>query len=215
MNNLVLSPSLLAADFSDLAREVRRVEDCKIPWLHLDVMDGHFVPNITFGPPLVKSLRACSHLFFDVHLMIDHPAFYAKAFAESGADLICFHAESSDDPAETIRAIKDCGCRCGMSIKPNTPAEALFPYLKELDLLLVMTVEPGFGGQSFRPECLTKVTALKKECDRLGISPRLEVDGGVNAKTAPAAKEAGADTLVAGTYLFRADDMAAAAQAIL
>lgn len=214
MQDLILSPSLLAADFSDLKNEVKKVEDCHIPWLHLDVMDGHFVPNITFGPPLVASLRKVSNLFFDVHLMIDHPKFYAAAFAKSGADLICFHAEASDDIDETIEEIKNCGCQVGIAIRPGTDETVLLPYLEKLDLVLVMTVEPGFGGQSFRSECMEKLARLRRICDEKGLSLRLEVDGGINDKTGKIAWENGADTLVAGTYLFGSADMEKAAAAL-
>ncbi|MBQ4102671.1 MAG: ribulose-phosphate 3-epimerase [Oscillospiraceae bacterium] len=214
MQNLILSPSLLAADFSDLKNEVKKVEDCHIPWLHLDVMDGHFVPNITFGPPLVASLRKVSNLFFDVHLMIDHPKFYAAAFAKSGADLICFHAEASDDIDETIEEIKNCGCQVGIAIRPGTDETVLLPYLEKLDLVLVMTVEPGFGGQSFRSECMEKLARLRQICDEKGLTLRLEVDGGINDKTGKIARENGADTLVAGTYLFGSADMEKAAAAL-
>ncbi len=214
MQDLILSPSLLAADFSDLKNEVKKVKDCHIPWLHLDVMDGHFVPNITFGPPLVASLRKVSDLFFDVHLMIEHPKFYAAAFAKSGADLICFHAEASDDIDETIEEIKNCGCQVGIAIRPGTDETVLLPYLEKLDLVLVMTVEPGFGGQSFRSECMEKLARLRRICDEKGLSLRLEVDGGINDKTGKIARENGADTLVAGTYLFGSDEMEKAAAAL-
>ena len=191
----MISPSLLAANFACLDRELERITRGGAQWLHLDVMDGIFVPNISFGIPVIQSLRSISALTFDVHLMIQEPLRYVQAFADAGADILTFHLESSSDPEATIREIHRCGMKVGISIKPGTPVEEVFPYLNQIELLLVMSVEPGFGGQKFMPECL-----------ELDIS----VDGGINAQTGAACREAGANVLVAGSYVFGAQDTAAA-----
>ncbi len=214
-NRILVSPSILSADFANLAADVRMVEQTGSDMIHLDVMDGHFVPNITFGPPLVKSLRRHSESLFDTHLMISHPLQYAKAFADAGADLLTFHLESEDDPSEVIRAIRGSGCSVGISIKPKTPAEALIPYLAEVDMVLVMTVEPGFGGQSFMADMIPKVAALHTLLRTHNPACRIQVDGGIDTKTAPGIIRAGASILVAGTAVFRAEQGAAEAIRIL
>ena len=201
--DILISPSLLAADFRNLGSDIAEVAKAGAELLHLDVMDGKMVPNISFGVPVIESIRPDSELLFDVHLMIDRPLFYAEKFVKAGADHITFHVESSDDPAETIKAIHDLGVTAGMSLKPGTPAEALFPYLDDLELVLVMTVEPGFGGQSFMADQVAKIAEFKKEIVRRGKSIHIEVDGGIGAKTAPSVLEAGANVLVAGTAVFR------------
>jgi len=200
---VMVSPSLLAADFGFLEREVKGIENAHADMIHLDVMDGIFVPNISFGVPVLQSLRKYSGLLFDAHLMIAHPARYAEVFAKAGADHITFHIESEDDHLETIQAIRAAGCTVGMSLRPKTPASAILPYLDKIDLVLVMTVEPGFGGQSFMADQMPKVSEFKREILRNNAAVRLEVDGGIDERTAPVAAAAGADLLVAGTAVFR------------
>lgn len=199
---ITVSPSLLAADFSILKEELIKVSESGAEFIHLDVMDGHFVPNISFGIPVIKSLRKVSTLFFDTHLMISDPLFYIKDFSDAGSDMITFHIECDSDIDETINAIKKENKKCGISIKPKTPVSTLIPYLDKIDSVLVMSVEPGFGGQKFMPEVLPKIEELRALKPDIMIS----VDGGIDDKTAPLVKKAGADTLVAGSYYFKATD---------
>lgn len=206
-----ISPSVLSADFSKLGAEAKRMEDCGAEYLHLDVMDGKFVPNITFGAPVIKSIRDKANTVFDVHLMIDDPFKYIDDFAKAGADIITFHVESSSDPAATVEKIISSGCKAGMSIKPATPAQELFPFLNSLSMVLVMTVEPGFGGQSFMEDTMDKVMILREEIKRRGLDIDIQVDGGINSKTVSAAARAGANVFVAGSAVFGAPD---ASQAI-
>lgn len=208
----MVSPSILSADFGALAADCRRVLDAGADMLHIDVMDGHFVPNISLGPPVLAGLhKALPDAFYDVHLMITHPLAYVPAFAKAGASLIVFHRECADDPEAVLAAIRAAGCRAGMAISPGTPAQALFPYLPRLDLALVMSVEPGFGGQKFMPVALDKLSALAAARAAAGAGRcLLEVDGGVNAQTGAACAAAGADVLVAGSAVFAAPDPAAA-----
>ena len=192
-----IAPSILSSDFARLNEEIESIKNCDM--VHIDVMDGHFVPNLTFGAPVVKCIRKYTELFFDCHLMISNPLKYAKDFASAGADLITFHYESDDDPKEVIDEIKRLGCKVGISVKPKTNVEEIYPYLDDVDLVLIMSVEPGFGGQSFMPEVLDKVVKLK----RLNKKFVIEIDGGIDDKTIHQAKEAGVDICVAGSYIFK------------
>ncbi len=198
-----VSPSVLAADFGNLAEETAAVERAGADVLHLDVMDGALVPNISFGVPVIASLRKHSRMLFDTHLMISRPARYAAAFAAAGADHLTFHLESDDRPEDAVQAIRDCGCTVGISLKPATPAESVFPWLDKVDLVLVMTVEPGFGGQKFMADQMEKLAAIRREISRRGLPVHLEVDGGIDAATAPVTVEHGGNMLVSGTGVFR------------
>ncbi len=203
----LVAPSLLAADFTRLGRELDAIRKAGAEILHLDVMDGHMVPNISFGIPVIEGLKKAGNgLLFDVHLMISEPLRYVKAFRDAGADHITFHLESEDNPDEVIKAIHDCGATAGMSIKPQTPAELLYKYLDKLEMILIMSVEPGFGGQKFMPEVLPKLEKLKKVIIENNLNVKLEIDGGIDENTAPLAKAAGADVLVAGSSVFRSPD---------
>lgn len=208
----IVAPSILSADFANLQRELEDMKAAGITWVHVDIMDGHFVPNISIGIPVVKSLRKVTDLTLDVHLMITEPIRYAKAFCEAGADLVTVHLEA-DTPEkihETLSLIRSMGVKAGISVKPGTPAEALEPFLKEVDLILVMTVEPGFGGQKFLDNQMAKVRRLRDEITRRGLKTRIQVDGGVSPKTAHIVAEAGADVLVAGSAVYGAENPAQA-----
>lgn len=202
----MIAPSILSADFARLGEEVRRVEKAGADWVHVDVMDGHFVPNITVGPVVVHWLKKCTSLPQDVHLMIENPEKYIPAFAKAGAWNITVHWEACRRPAEVIRLIKQSGCQAGLTVRPRTPIQKVAPYLKELNLVLVMTVEPGFGGQSFMPDMIPKIRWLREQCARMAPSrrPWIEVDGGINAETVASVVHAGANALVAGNAIFAA-----------
>ena len=210
MRNMV-SASVLSADMLSLKEEIKRMEKSGIEMLHFDVMDGVFVNNITYGLPILEQVRKTTDLILDVHLMITDPLRYVRRFAECGADYISFHIESESDTVETIRAIREAGAKTALAIKPATPAETVFEYLDQLDMVLVMTVEPGFGGQSFIPETVEKVRIIREKISSMGLDIRVEVDGGINDITSECVINAGADTLVSGSYLFKAENMAEAA----
>lgn len=210
-----ISPSVLGANLMCLGEEIRRVEELGIGWLHLDHMDGHFVPNISFGPDFVSAMRKQTKLFLDVHLMLSEPMKYIETYAKAGADLITVHVEADDDAETMLRAIAAQGIKAGISIKPGTPVQAIEPLLPLCDLVLVMTVEPGFGGQSLREDCVAKIPELKAIIEKSGRDILIEVDGGVKRENAEKVVRAGADVLVMGTGLFRADDPKAVVREVL
>ncbi len=211
---MLVSPSILTCDFAHAGDEMNFVKNSGADMVHLDVMDGIFVPNLSFGPPVIAALRPHSDMFFDVHLMMQRPDRLIEAFAKAGADLINIHIECDAPIAETLAAIRALGKKTGITLKPNTPAEAAFPYLDEVDMVLVMTVEPGFGGQKFMADMMDKVRALRAEIDRRGIDVQIEVDGGINADTAPVAAAAGADIAVIGSALFNSPEPSALVQTV-
>lgn len=210
----ILSPSILSADFWNLGEAVRQVEQENVPWLHIDVMDGIFVPSISYGMPVLKCIRKRTDLILDVHLMIDRPERYVKEFADSGADMINFHIEATKQVEKTIQAIRALGKKVGITIKPGTPAEAAEPYLDLVDMVLVMTVEPGFAGQSLIPECLEKVRILRRMAEARGVNADIEVDGGIYLNNVEEALAAGANVIVAGSAIFR-DDVRGNARAFM
>jgi len=208
-----ISVSVLGADLLRLGEEVKRMESIGIRWLHLDHMDGHFVPNISFGPAFVSAFDKTTDMFLDVHLMFSHPMQYVDAYAKAGADLICIHAECEDDVAQTLKAIRAHGIKAGVSIKPGTPVEAIRELLPLCDQVLVMSVEPGFGGQSLREDCVEKLPVLKEMIRQSGCDVIIEIDGGIKEDNAARVFEMGADVLVIGTGLFRSKDPAAVLRA--
>mgnify|MGYP004465484997 FL=1 len=212
MSEIIVSPSILSADFANLERDIKRVEEAGAKWLHIDVMDGHFVPNITIGVPVVASIKKVTNLTLDVHLMIENPEKYIEPFAKAGADILTFHYEATNNADILIKKIKSLGVKAGMSIKPKTPADVVFPYLKDLDLLLVMTVEPGFGGQKFMRDCAEKISEIKPKAPKDLI---IQVDGGINAETARICTEYGANSLVAGNYIYKSDNIQNAIKSLL
>ena len=209
-----ISPSVLACDLSKLGDEVVEIAECGAEMAHLDVMDGVFVPNMSFGMPVIECLRKRSNIIFDVHLMIVHPEKYAERFIDAGADIITFHLEACEDPEALIEKIHSRGVKAAVSIKPATPASAIFHLLDKVDMILVMTVEPGYGGQSLIPEMLDKVREVRSEIERRGLNVDVQVDGGIKPENAGAAIEAGANVLVAGSSVFKAVDRRAAINAL-
>ena len=206
-----LSPSILSADFANLERDIHNIEENGGDWVHVDVMDGLFVPNITIGIPVVKALRPVTKLPLDVHLMIDRPIRYVEQFVKAGADWLTIHVESDtqENTLEALRKIRSLGCKAAISLKPGTPAQAAEPFLEECDMILVMTVEPGFGGQKFMADMMPKLRTLRNRLDQVNPRCILEVDGGVDANTCGLCKENGAEVLVAGSAYFKAQDRAA------
>ena len=209
-----ISPSVLAADLSNLASEVKDIEASGADMVHLDVMDGMFVTNISFGLPVIQSLRSKTNIIFDVHLMIDAPERYADRFIEAGADILTFHLEACKDSSDLLARIREQGVMAGISIKPGTPVEEVYPYLDQCDMVLVMTVEPGYGGQKLIPETLEKVTKIKTEAEMRGLNIEIQVDGGINGENAKDAISAGATILVAGSSVFGKTDRKAAIDAL-
>jgi ribulose-phosphate 3-epimerase len=203
---VLVAASILSADFSRLGEEIKSVENAGADWIHIDVMDGHFVPNITIGPVVISKVRKVSNIFFDTHLMIENPIKYIQQFAEAGADLITIHIEICDDLKSCINKIKQCGCKSGISINPNTSVKSIEKIIKDVDLILVMSVHPGFGGQKFIIDVLPKIKKIKKIIDKINKKFYLEVDGGINNKNSKVIKNHGADVLVSGNFVFKSSD---------
>lgn len=202
---MILSPSILAADFSCLKEEINLVESAGCEYLHIDVMDGHFVPNISFGTPIIKSIRGKSNLIFDVHLMLSEPSLYIRDFVEAGSDIITIHEESDGNTKKDLERIIILGKKAGLSIKPNTPVEKIYPYMEYLDQILIMSVEPGFGGQRFMPHTLEKVRILKRYIKENNLNIKIEMDGGINKNNLQAVLCSGVDVVVAGSSIFEKD----------
>lgn len=214
MPSVKISASVLNSNLAELGKEAAKISENGIEYVHYDVMDGEFVENITYGSSIQKALLPCTSAKMDTHLMVMHPGRQVKLFADAGSDIITFHVESDCDPGSLIDEIHSYGIKAGVALKPNTSAEAVFPFIEKADMILVMTVEPGYGGQGFIPEMTDKIRLIRKEADRLGRDIDIQVDGGINTQTAKLVKEAGANVLVAGTFLFKAENMKNAADSM-
>lgn len=211
---ILVAPSILSADFSKLYEEIKAIEEAGADWIHIDVMDGHFVPNITIGPVVVSKIRKTSDIFFDVHLMIENPGRYVEQFAKAGADLITVHAEACTDLKPIIKKVKECGCKVGISVNPETSIDAIKNIIGDVDLILVMSVHPGFGGQSFIRDVLPKIKQARNLIDKTKRDIYLEVDGGINKENAKLVKQHGANVLVAGNFIFTSNDYREAIQSL-
>ncbi|EMH80755.1 ribulose-5-phosphate 3-epimerase [alpha proteobacterium HIMB114] len=206
MNQIKISPSILSCDFSEIGSEIEKLNNSGADLIHIDVMDGHFVPNLTFGPPVISKIRKCSKLPFDVHLMISPVEKYIQDYADAGADIITFHPEATDNIQRTINVIKSCKKKVGISLNPETPSTVIENYLKEIDLILIMSVNPGFAGQKFMPEVLEKVKFFRSKIKNENLNIDIEIDGGIDFETAPLAIKAGANILVSGTTIFKGEN---------
>lgn len=214
MNDTIVSASILSADLANLGADLRKCKENGVDWIHFDVMDGHFVDNISYGIPVLASVNKATDMFLDVHLMITDPLKYIKPFAESGADMITFHLESDSDTMAVLDAIHGAGLKAGIAVKPATPVSELIPFVGKAEMFLIMTVEPGFGGQGFIPETLEKISELRKILNDSGSDAIIQTDGGINGKTAPLVREAGCSCLVSGSYLFKAENMSDAVKTV-
>lgn len=217
MQELVIAPSILSLNYADASKQLQELNNSNAKWMHFDVMDGHFVPNLTFGPDILKGFKACTDMVMDVHIMVDNPCESAAWFIEAGADVVTFHREAVCDMDACValcREIRSHGVKAGISLKPKTPVEELLPFVHEFDVVLIMSVEPGFGGQSFMEDMLDKVRLLRTHIEAENLSTRIEIDGGINEETGRLSVEAGCDTLVAGSYVFK-QNIAEAVQKLL